>query len=65
MSALGQKQTFSELWAMSALPPKADIDAPVKEHEGSSSARLPWVGDNISQPNIQGKRQWRQTITLH
>jgi len=25
MSALGQKQTFSELCAMSALPPKADI----------------------------------------
>jgi hypothetical protein len=26
MSALGQKRTFSELRAMSALPPKADID---------------------------------------
>ena len=26
MSALGQKQTFSEVWAMSALPPKADMD---------------------------------------
>jgi hypothetical protein len=25
MSALGQKQTFSEVCAMSALPPKADI----------------------------------------
>jgi len=25
MSALGQKQTFSGVWAMSALPPKADI----------------------------------------
>jgi hypothetical protein len=25
MSALGQKQTFSETYAMSALPPKADI----------------------------------------
>ena len=25
MSALGQKQTFSQLCAMSALPPKADI----------------------------------------
>jgi hypothetical protein len=25
MSALGQKRTFSEIWAMSALPPKADI----------------------------------------
>jgi len=27
MSALGQKQTFSEVCAMSALPPKADITA--------------------------------------
>jgi hypothetical protein len=25
MSALGQKRTFSEIWAMSALPPKADM----------------------------------------
>ena len=25
MSALGQKRTFSEVWVMSALPPKADI----------------------------------------
>ena len=25
MSAMGQKQTFSEVCAMSALPPKADI----------------------------------------
>jgi hypothetical protein len=25
MSALGQKRTFLEFWAMSALPPKADI----------------------------------------
>jgi len=25
MSALGQKQTFSDISAMSALPPKADI----------------------------------------
>jgi hypothetical protein len=25
MPALRQMQTFSELWAMSALPPKADI----------------------------------------
>jgi hypothetical protein len=25
MSALGQKQTFRLAWAMSALPPKADI----------------------------------------
>jgi len=26
MSALGQKQTFTALSAMSALPPKADMD---------------------------------------
>ena len=26
MSALGQKQTFSDLQPMSALPPKADMD---------------------------------------
>ena len=25
MSALGQKQTYSDVWPMSALPPKADI----------------------------------------
>jgi hypothetical protein len=25
MSALGQKQTFDDVWRMSALPPKADI----------------------------------------
>jgi hypothetical protein len=25
MSALGQKQTFNDVWVMSALPPKADI----------------------------------------
>ena len=25
MYALGQKQTFSDVWARSALPPKADI----------------------------------------
>jgi hypothetical protein len=28
MSALGQKQTFCDAGAMSALPPKADIDWP-------------------------------------
>jgi len=25
MSALGQKRTFTRLWPMSALPPKADM----------------------------------------
>jgi len=33
MSALGQKRTFSEVCAMSALPPKADIATPLGAEE--------------------------------
>ena len=44
MSALGQKQTFECVRAMSALPPKADIDAPDKEHERRFVVSAPSVG---------------------
>jgi len=31
MSALGHKRTFSEVCAMSAIPPKADMDQPGRD----------------------------------
>jgi hypothetical protein len=41
MSALGQKQTFTYLWPMSALPPKADI----KLARATSGAARPQLRD--------------------
>ena len=43
MSALDQKQTFSDISAMSALPPKADLQS------SSSDVRFVPIG-NIRQP---------------
>jgi hypothetical protein len=40
MSALGQKRTFSEVYAMSALPPKADMD------QRGSDVRFEQLADN-------------------
>jgi hypothetical protein len=36
MSALGQKQTFSDVRRMSALPPKADMERPIADIEAAS-----------------------------
>jgi uncharacterized protein with GYD domain len=41
MSALAPKADIGQRRGHVRLVPKADIDAPDKEHEGSSSARLP------------------------
>jgi hypothetical protein len=46
MSALGQKQTFSDISVMSALPPKADIRAgpSYDPRTNSGSFVLIWLG---------------------
>src|SRR6516164_9097472 len=45
MSALGQKRTFTHLWPMSALPPKADIGTQswnVRFVPKADIKRFPW-----------------------
>jgi uncharacterized protein with GYD domain len=62
MSALGQKRTSHRVRVMSALPPKAHIDAPDKEHERRFVVSAPSVGRR--QPQQSGKTTMATYVVL-
>ena len=62
MSGLGQKRTFTYLWPMSALPPKADILRPSVRKHGQGATRHPMTclaESTLTRPTQDRAPEWR------